>query len=60
MLLKSVKEPEYEVSATKIYVSMHTCQQQFYSFNGAFGKEPNTLHPEKLASKKFGYLACDR
>ena len=19
-----------------------------------------TLHPEKLASKKFGYLACDR
>ena len=20
----------------------------------------NTLHPEKLASKKFGYLACDR
>ena len=20
----------------------------------------STLHPEKLASKKFGYLACDR
>ena len=22
--------------------------------------ETNTLHPEKLASKKFGYMACDR
>ena len=32
----------------------------FYQLYIIYGDSIITLHPEKLASKKFGYSACDR
>ena len=54
-------KPQHHYQApVPVYHAPKPVQQHYYSKYIPLQQPYYTLHSERLASKKFGYLACDR